>query len=260
MGAKILEWLWPKAVTEQQLNPAHIFGQYQVAKDQISASAVAFFARLFDLSKSLAEAECKRREHIEARASASVTIIGIALAILGGLLSMISSLHLARPVLIATVVISLLAMIYLLSSISSALSVYGASPTHVLGPTDLVPRPGENESAYSTRMSSELIGNTIENYKSNNRLLSRVFLSQERFKRGVFLLALAAVLIMLGHLKNESAHSGATADRSQAQTVNQIHQDIKIVPDSASTSAPAPGSASSKHRRRSHAPGTAPKP
>lgn len=220
-ASTVWAFLCPQPETDARLNPPPIFDTYGQALNTIrNTQDDELNQAIADLSKDLFEETRERRGHVESRASATVTASGIGLAALGGITSLWGQLS---PKLYAwlpasTLGVIVLALVYLIGAMQGTQRVYGEIARATLDPTDVAPVQGEVLSTYRLRVSAKRIEYSIYNYRANNKALGFVFAAQRRLKYGVFLLALAGSIVVLGQV-SKSAITGTTPISITAQTV-----------------------------------------
>lgn len=75
------------------------------------------------------------------------------------------------------------------------LNLHGTLIRHMVGPEDLLPARGNQDSDYERRLALELLEDTIENYKANNVAMDRLSVAQQTFRNAVISLVGGGVLV-----------------------------------------------------------------
>ena len=193
--------IWPVPKSDEELNPPQIFDSYEKALASIKLTHDPSLSLVIGgLSKELIDQTADRRNHIESRASATINIAGVSLALLGGLATLFGNNSPGLPIwfFIVALTFILVALTYLLGSILIAVQVYGRIMRATLDPNDLVPEQNETADSYSLRIGARRIAYAIYNYRANNRAVGFVYAAQRRLQFGIAILLIVGSLVVVG--------------------------------------------------------------
>ena len=195
--------LVPLPISESELNPPGIFDKYEAAVATIKAgAATADDEKILNLSLKLFDNEVARKASIDSRASAMMTSITLAAALVTGVgFTMFKDVGSVSSAAFWSIFVSFAAaLLYLTATAVLCIYIQGPIARATPDPTDLVPPPHAEPSAYPRHLAVSILDYTITNYKINNRAVSRVWLAQKCFRNALLTLVvggIATAIIMM---------------------------------------------------------------
>jgi len=201
--ARLRRLLWPGPET----NPLGAYdGHYHALNELERLSDLTLANAILTWSKEVFERAETRRAHIESRATTTLTIAGIILALMGGFGAGLLTEYLkpdwrlntaSALVLVLPVALTFAAMVYLVAALMDGITLHSKLIRHTLAPEDLVPKNPAHADGYAMQLSLTLLGYTIENYKANNLAAAILFSIQRKLKYGIVLVASASTLVVV---------------------------------------------------------------
>ena len=154
--SKLFQILWPHCLSEEKLNPRHLFDGYVNAVKGLSKSMdVALGSRFLEISKYLFIEEEERRNRSERTATTILSSTAIVVVLVVAMAGFVFDDVVKKKTLLIitfTMVSYGISLIYFCMASIYALRAFASVSRHYLGPDDIAPQSNENEAQFSLRM------------------------------------------------------------------------------------------------------------
>jgi len=197
--------IFPRAGTEEELNPPSIFEDYDRSIDKLDAMAGDADAAKTALAESrqLFADQDSRAEHLNSRAMSMVGHSGLIGSIAFGLIAWTSTTlakdsAMSLVAIAATITLIAISLAYLSYGLIAAFGAIGRHISAAMDPNDL---PKQDEAgSYDLQLAKGTLGYLVCNYQTNNRKAELVLVAQERIRNGLVVFVLGAVVAISGQV------------------------------------------------------------
>jgi multisubunit Na+/H+ antiporter MnhB subunit len=195
---EVREFLWP--VLEGEPKKPNVRSASQILdqlKKEIDSDKIK---RLFEVSKEISEREEKRRATVESKATTLLGATGLTITLIVGFGKSLFVDYANSPDIdLFTVYIFsfffLLSILYLSRSIHFSLKALSRTGFHTLRHKDVTEMDGLSAGDYDKKIAATILENTSNNYPIVNEKVDWMVMSQEYFRRGVFSVIVAALIL-----------------------------------------------------------------
>jgi hypothetical protein len=211
---EVIPWSPPKSDPRAEA----AFRAYEAAVDTIETGTPGDDdPKLLDLSLKIFDNDASRHTSIDTRAGAMMSAITLAATLVTGVgfTTFKDTSSLPKAVVWAIFVTFALALLYLTTTTVLLFQIQGQVFRWTADPRDLIPPAPATPSHYPREVATKILRYTIENYRVNAQVITKLFVAQKCFRNALLVLVIgglvASVLLMFPSLGGSSELSVAQA-------------------------------------------------
>lgn len=191
---KIREFFWPLLEGEPYIKKKVSIDDILCQLGENKENA----ARLLEISKDINKAEDERIKTVEAKAT---TILGATGLIITLILNFSKELFLRYPQNICSYFISaffVITILYFFQAVSFALKAVSRKGYHQISPNEVISNfKSDNNYTFDTRIAAFILEKTQNNYAIVDEKVDYMVMSQEYFRRGLYVILFIAIILYL---------------------------------------------------------------
>jgi len=197
---EVREFLWP--LLEGEPKKPQVRSASQILEQLKTEQDADKVKRLLEISKEISEREEKRRTTVESKATTLLGATGFTITLIVSFgKSLFVDLESSSDVNLFTVYIFsfffLLSIVYFSRTIHFSLKSLSRKGFHTLKHKDVIEMEGLSAVEYDKKIAATILENTANNYPIVNEKVDWMVMSQEYFRRGIFSVIVAALLLSL---------------------------------------------------------------